>query len=744
MSFAARLMNYSTAWLARIISASALGASPATAQMSPIAADQATSLEKVIVTAGKREATVKDTATAITALTDTRIETLGLNAFADYSGYVASLEFNGGGAPGVGTIIIRGINSGYSQVSQTVGFYIDDMPFTESSTGFAAVNPDPDLTDIDRVEVLKGPQSTLFGASALGGLVRIITKPPDLARYTGELRLDGVAVDGGGSGGGLRGLVNIPIVADRLAIRMTAFDRDDPGDVDNVQTHQDNINRAHVYGGRLTLRYAPNSKIYIDFSAFVQNIRDLGISQEDLELNTLQPIEGRYQYASYFNPTLLTDYQGLSLTEHYRFTAGEVSNSTSYSRFRGESSYDLTISYDPLFDTFGASFPNQALVAAFSTPLNKITEQLHYNSRRLGPVELQGGLFFTHEDAAYDAHLVGKDGANGMVLSPPYDNVSTGLQTSTFDEYAAYADATLYLSSRIDGAVGIRQSYNVQRADITYSGLLTPPSNAPSGSKGSDTSYSFTLRWRPIDSLSTYARAASAYRPGGPQYSPSPSVPSSFGPDNDWDYEIGAKGVWASGKVSADADIYYIRWTNIQLDALLGGVTVTGNGGDAHSEGAELQAQFVPIPRLAIGAAVAYDQTRIDSANPSNTAGAVVGDPLPYIPKWSGSLTADYAFPVARFWASVGGGLVFQGARQSSFSGDALNTTVTLPAYQLFNLRLRLDWAHYSVIFHVDNVANAYALANSQTLRLFPGELTPANGVPVQPRTFRLSLEARF
>ena len=266
-----------------------------------------------------------------------------------------------------------------------------------------------------------------------------------------------------------------------------------------------------------------------------------------------------------------------------------------------------------------------------------------------------------------------------------------------------------------------------------------------SSSSDSDESYLFTLRWRPTDNLSTYARAASAYRPGGPQFSPNPQVPASFGPDTVWNYEIGAKGQWLDGHLNANIAAYHIDWNNIQLNALVGGLTVTGNGGKAESNGAEFDAQFEPIPHLVFGATAAYVKTRMKSVSSDSTAGAVVGDSLPYTPKWAGSLTGDYSFPLSNgFTPGFGASWVYQGSRPSSFSDDQLNTKVTIPSYNTFGLRAHLDWKNYSLLLHADNVTNEHAYQTIVFGRIFPGQPFNPTAVPIPPLTVGLTLSAHF
>lgn len=733
------------------LSCSVLAATAAWGQAAPGQAPpaQPTAVGEVVVTASKRAETLKNVPTAITALTSTTLKTLGIDQAADYIRYVPSLEINDAGVAGHGTLIIRGVDSGWEQTTPTVGFYIDNTPFTPSSASSVGslVMPDPDLADVDRIEVLKGPQATLYGASTLGGLVKIVTKRPDLRQFSGDIQVDGVAVDGGGEGGGVHASANIPVIPGELALRISGFDRFDPGYVDNVLTGDKDVNGTRVYGGRIALRFDPTDRLDIQLNAFLQNLRASGTAQEDLDINTLKPIEGYDEYSAYFDPKLASDYRIYSLDASYRFDLGTLTNTTSYAQYDDDEVYDYTNSYGPLLGLYGVTDPNGAMLGHLIPQMRKVSEELRFNSNRVGPIEWQAGLFYTHEDVSYDAILHGVDGPTGAPLPAPYYDFINALTKATYDEYAAYGDVTWHFTDTLDATAGVRYSGNVQHADAIGSGLLNGgvTTNNPSSSSDTDVSYLFNVRWRPTTAISLYARAASAYRPGGPQFSPSPGVPSSFGPDTVWSYEGGIKGDWLDHRLSIDADVYYVDWRNIQLNALVDGLTVTGNGGDAHTEGVEFESKFAPIKGLLLGANLAYDQSRIDSISASSTAGAVVGDPLPYTPKWSGSLTADYSFPlIGSATGGLGASYQYQGKRPSSFTDDELNSKVEIPAYSVVDLRARVDWSRYSVVFRVDNVAGDRGLSGVAISRVFPGQVMPATGVPIQPRTFRLSLEARF
>src|SRR5690348_12120840 len=204
-----------------------------------------TTLGTVVVTASRRDETLQKVPMAVSALTWHDIEREHLQDFSDYAASVPGLDAISLG-PGLTELSIRGIASGSQQPSASVGVYVDETPFGSSSV-FAvgsALTPDLDPADVERIEVLRGPQGTLYGAGALGGVIRFITIPPDTENYVGRVQLGGTSVDGGGNGFNLHGMVNLPLVKDKLAIRANAYDETVPGFVDDVGRDKTNVNES--------------------------------------------------------------------------------------------------------------------------------------------------------------------------------------------------------------------------------------------------------------------------------------------------------------------------------------------------------------------------------------------------------------------------------------------------------------------------------------------------------------------
>ncbi|MGH8210205.1 MAG: TonB-dependent receptor, partial [Steroidobacteraceae bacterium] len=674
-----------------------------------------------------------------------------------YLPYVPGLSSNPGGragTPGTYNVILRGLNTGSSQSTATVGYYLDDTALTPSASNSVGGQyaPDPDFGDVERIEVLKGPQATLYGASTLGGIIKIVTKKPDLTTFSGDAGASAVTVPDGGSGYAARGAVNIPLIQNVLAARLSAYDRADPGYTNNVLLGDENVNLDHAYGGRLALRYQPMEKLTVDATGLIQSLISHGNDQEYLNPQTLRPINGYDDYSAFYNADTLTQLTLFSLSENYDTGWGTLFNTTGYGRFLADyDNFNFTPTFAPALAPggplarLGLTSPPAAFVGGTIADSKKLSDELRFTSVRMNNFLWQAGLFYTYEKVAEPHNLNVVNYPSG-VLYPRINPLLNADTAGTYREYAAFGDLTYYFTDDLDATVGTRYSHNLQTANNTSGGLLGN-GNVSQSSNSSDESYLFNLRYRATQQLSTYLRAASAYRPGGPQTVNAPGIPTTFGPDTDWDYEIGAKGLWLDNTLNANLAVYYIDWRNIQIATIYGGATViTGNGGDAKSEGVEFDGNYEPVRGLVFGANASYDEAVMKSVNPTNQAGARVGDPLPYTPKWTGALTSDYSLPIAPdVTGGVGASFSYTGFRYSSFSGDLINTRERIPSYGLLGLRGHVDWTRYSLALHIDNVTNKQTFSNVTVARLRAGApISAAFAVPVQPLTFRLTASMNF
>jgi outer membrane receptor protein involved in Fe transport len=723
--------------------------------------------QEIVVTASKREERLRDVPSAITALTSETLETQGIKDFRDYATLVPGLAQRDLGAPGLGTVILRGLNTGPAQSTPTTAFYIGETPFTAAGfiTNAALFTPAPDIADLERIEVLKGPQGTLYGASSLGGLVRFVLKKPDATRMSGDVRVEMSAIDGGGVGYGVHAAINVPLVTDVLAVRASGFYRRAPGFTDNVGTGTKNVNRSDLYGGRVGLRFTPSADLSIDLSGEIQNIDNEGYAQVDTISGTLKPIYGPYKYRNFGDFGAKLKYRIASANVDYDVGPGSIVTTASYAYYNSLIELDYTDSYVPLaraslapVSTLLFGVPIDTLIPANSKAnatnsprLKKISAETRFVSKRLGPVQFVVGAFYTDEENYVPIYLYLTD-VNGVRRAPPFDMLLRSESPSTYREIAGFGNATFYLADNLDVTGGIRYARNKQHIQIAGDRatlFFLPRAHPTFDTTQTATTYLATVRWRPTDRLSLYARAASGYRPGGPQNNPTPppGAQTVIRPDSVWNYEAGMKGTFLDGRLSADLSVFRIDWSDIQLNTLVGGVALQGNAGAAVVDGFELSLLARPSHMLSVGANIGHTNARITKvdAGVSTSIGARAGDRLPLTPGWTAAVFADQQIAFSSdLTGSLGATLRFQSDMPSSYPGSLLNPNIKLPEITTLDLRGGLDFGQFRLQARVENLFDRIGYTTAVTNKLFPAQPVPTQVTVIRPRTFSLSVGFEF
>jgi iron complex outermembrane recepter protein len=713
--------------------------------------EQATDRE-IIVTASKRSERLQDVPSAITAVGSELIENLGVQSFKDYQSLVPGLSQLDRGAPGVGNIIIRGLNTGATDVRATTAYYLDEAQFTASGfvTLSSYITPDPELGDVERIEVLKGPQGTLYGASSLGGLVRVISQKPDASRIsangTGEVNF----VDGGGTGGSLRGSVNLPIVDGKLAVRASGTYRWLPGYADNIGTGRKNANNGESYGARVAVRYTPTDNFTLDVFGVLQNINTNGFALQETQTDMLTPVFGERVYNTFFDDGADSKYRVVSGTATLDLGKVSLIASSSFAKYDVEFRQDQTPAYGGLLAAF---LPPNSGVAGIATPTSeKWTSELRLVTERIGAFELIGGVYYTKENTLYDVSFEGRSQLTNQLLPAPLSNIVRATTDGNYEEVAGFGNLTFYLTDSLDVTGGIRYAHNKQVISGTSSGLLLGFVSSGYVSRFNDSvaTYLGTLRYRPTKDLSFFLRAASGYRPGGPQTQIGilpPGAQTEVRADTVWNYEAGFRGNFLDGAVDLGASVYRIDWTDVQLNTLVGGITLQGNGGKAKIDGFEIEATVRPSSSLTFAANVGYTNARLTQIGVAESVslGARAGDKLPLTPAWTVALLADQNFVIGgSAEASLGATLRFQSDMPSSFGGSLLNTNIKIPDQTAIDLRGSVKFGQFRVFARVDNLLNALNYSNAITNRLFPGQPIPTIATVNRPRTFSIGAGFSF
>lgn len=695
-------------------------------------------LSEIIVTAEKRHERLQDVPSSVTVLSGSKLEEEGVAQLSDYVKQVPGLNIIGASGPGQGQVVLRGITTGADD-GPLVGIYLDDIPFTPSSpNAHMALALDPDLADVERIEVLEGPQSTLYGASAMGGLLKFVTKQPDLNSYDGDVRISEAQTDGGGTGYGVRGSVNIPLMADVVGIRASTFYRDDPGFVENDFNRVKDINHDSVKGARLVVRVKFSDDVETTVSGLAENIDAAGTNQVYLNPSTLQPSLGRYAYSSLINQPTAVQFQSVGDTTTLNLPFATLKNIASFAKLTDIAVADIgsVLAYFP-----GLAPPGSGVSDANDIQSRRFSDELQLASVP-GRIEWLLGGFYTHERDPENLYFRGTNAAGTIFPSSSLlYNVYTYYDPPTFDEWAVFGDVTYHLTDQIQATVGTRYSANKQSSDLITSGLLGTGNDVQSESSDSAESYLATLSYKPTSHATLYLRAASAYQPGGPNIlnnvEMAAGVPPTFRASTLWNYEGGIKGSAWDERLTYSADAYHMRWTDIQLSVFSSGFESIGNAASAKSDGAEASIQVVPVEHLTINLKGAYNDAKLTADAPS--LGAVSGDSLPYAPKFSTAAVMDYQ--LASFNnISPRAGLTY-GYHTSQYSAYTNGTRYDLPGYGTLDVRGGFDWSRYSVIATVTNVTDKYGIT-STTAGAAAG--TPLVATIVKPRTVGLAIAAHF
>lgn len=746
------------------------------------AADEPSS-EEVVVTASRREQSLSKVPSAVTAVSGAVLESRALTDIRDFASLVPGFSIDDRGGTDL-RLILRGQNTGGAGAS--VATMMDDVVLSSASalSNGSTVTPNFETYDLERVEVLRGPQGTLYGATAQGGLLKYVTRKPDLRRFGGSAEAGLESVDRGDTVGSVRGAINLPLLKDKIALRAVGYYIDLPGFIDNPQLNLRDVNGGERSGGRVSVLIKPTERLTIRLTGAYQFER-FG-AEGVVEVVGSPALPGGETARSF-------DLVGGSPSDRKRFQAG----SSARSRFG-----NVVIDYDFGFAQLTSSTslvkvdrrlgfdisnspagPGVTLNAAFAPlfggpivlPLLQSNNHRKFNQEfRLASKPGEGlswltwqiGAFHSKEDVLFTQDFrtfSAADTTRAVTVLPFFPGIGglglgQQLTDSDYKEWAGFGDITISFAKRFEISLGGRYTDIRQNGLVTsFPGVFTgPPSAAnpaiasvvPFRSAENKFTYSVAPRFALTDRISLYGRVASGYRPGGPLTvagAGQNGIPSSFRPDNTVNYEVGGKG--DIGILSFDIALYRIDWTDVQV---LGAVTpavgqtvfVTTNGGRARSQGVEWAFSLRPLRGLVLGWTGNYVDATLRSDVPG--IGGFAGDNLPYVPDVASTLNADYRLPIGGDRAlRFGGTWSYIGTRFGDFiAAPVFSNNPRLPSYHTFDLRAGVELGRFTVDGLVRNLGNSRGITGYRSA----GGLDALSGQAaiVQPRTFLLRVSTRF
>ncbi|WP_077146295.1 TonB-dependent receptor [Sphingopyxis sp. KK2] len=708
--------------------------------------------DEIVVTAQKRSQTLIDVPQSVSVVSGATLEQQGATSFADYLKNVPSLQLVQG-TPGQGRLVLRGINTG--GVASTVAVYVDETPFG-SSTGLAngsELAGDFGSFDIARIEVLRGPQGTLYGASSLGGLLKFVTYEPSTSGFEAKV-LGGVEfTDGGDASYRGAAMVNVPL-GETLAFRASGSYRKQGGYVDSIGTAasnvRSNINDFENYGGRASLLWEPGAGLSVRLSALFQNLYVDAPSIVEADPAALKPLYGWLTQSEYLPTFSNVKYRLYNGTIDYDFGGVTLTSATSYGEQLQSFRADYTANLSPVLGSY--VYFDQL------TENRKWTQELRLASNGGDFIEWLVGGYYTHEKARIFQNLKTAVPGTPGVLTPidlPFELAVFNLD-SRYEEIAGFANATLHLSPWFDIDLGGRYSHNSQRARQATDGILLGTALID-GLRSSDDVFTWSVapKVKFGRQASLYARVAKGYRPGGPNVIPigsPPGTPTTFEPDTVTSYEIGFKGDTADRSASIEASLYHIDWNDIQLAAVVNGFGVNVNGTSAKVDGAEIVATLRPTRGFTTSIGFTYTDARLSGDTDPVAVGAVKGDPLPFTPRYAVNFNADYQWDMGSDVSASIGGSIRSVSRQSGSFDPAYRAAyghfARVDAYAVIDLRAGLDFGRYSLAAYANNLTNSGGITSTQALLGVAGLPRNANGAlgtaVVRPRTIGINATVAF
>jgi iron complex outermembrane receptor protein len=700
--------------------------------------------DEIVVTAQKREENIQKVPESISVVSGKSLVQAGSSQLTDFAPYIPGFVASNAGTPGQSQLSLRGISP--LGTGATVGTYLDDAPIGSS----IPINRGGQFTldllpyDVQRVEVLRGPQGTLYGASSIGGLLKYVTIAPSLTTTSARFGGESFGIDHGGQAGyAAQAQVNTPVVKDVLGITASVAYRKTPGWIDNVTTGAQDQNDYDQLGARASLLFKPVDALTIRLSGLYQSIEadDRSIIAEDA---TGHKVGNGHSNTNSVPEPFKNHFQFYDATLGYDFGFASLSSTTTYSRSKTNDLTDLTYAYGVFVPLLTGG--TVAGFAPFDSKLGlkKWTEEARLTSKSGGMFEWLIGGFYTHEKATHD-QTVSLEQANGTALPSPLNPFESVSLPSLYREYAVFADGTVHLGEKFDISAGVRYAKNRQHNGQTLAGFLPTallglsPTPTSARSKDDVVTYSVSPEYHITKDVMAYGRVATGYRPGGPN----PVVPGAapaptFKADTLTNYEVGFKSELLDRRATLDVSAFRMDWNKIQVRVPIGVFSGIGNGGKARSQGVEGTLELRPVVGLTFGINGTYTDAKL--TQDAATINGVDGARIPYTPKWSGSLTGNYEFAAAsNAVASVGAGLRYQGSRYSLVSSDPHALRVGSSTAVDLNASITIE-KRFTLRAYARNVLNS----SSPDRRDYNATFTAIQFVPIQPRTVGLAFDIGF
>jgi outer membrane receptor protein involved in Fe transport len=724
----------------------AVSVTPARATEASDSSSSDTPLAEVIVTANKLTAqSVLDVPVSIQAISGDAIQAAGYSAIMDVAGTIPGLSIQDLG-PGDKKYVIRGINS---SGDSTTGVYYGEATISGSNAndggGFES---DIRLFDLDHVEVLRGPQGTLYGASSMSGTIRFIPKSPDLNAVGGYLTAEGSYTDHGASNSNVNGALNLPIIDGVLALRLVGWHVDDSGFINQTRVGSGvpgatpielkHVNNDDVEGERVILRYKPNDDLTIDLNYTGQVESSGGSSRFTAAGVTAWSAPGvipAVQGCDYCN-TDVTQSPWNDRLQVYGFTATEKTSIGTITATSNQFNRTVDFSFDstPILVSYGFPVPAETFEPQ-TRDLN--SSEIRFASDLDSPVNFVAGVYRQHEATWWAVQVISTNSiglpigtfstsnAQDAVNYPGVGDTwfgSTDHRETT--EYAGFTEATWKVTDKLSVVAGLRyftETLNgVQVQTHPFGGFPGSPALVPiydAPESYDKATWKVDVSYKVDEGFLPYLTVSTGFRSGGlnPQQEPFEPIPGAFSPDTLINYEVGAKGRLFDGALDYQADVYLIHWNNIQVleTTADGAFNYIGNAGNANVKGVEFELEAHPFRYLSTTFAGSYQDAYLtEGATPAmyaaNPTLGLTGQDIPNVPKVQLDLGLNYTQPISTRWkGTLATDIVYRDAENAYFQSDVFN--VGLAPYTLVNLRAGVSDGTWSVTAFARNLTDKLA-----------------------------------
>jgi len=693
------------------------------------------STEDIVVTAQKRSERLVDVPMAVVAISGEKLTNTQTTSLLDLQNRIPGLRINGDGVT-QNSIVLRGVSVG-TQANAPVATYVDETPYGAVGpySGGAVLSPNFDTYDLSRIEVLRGPQGTNYGAMALAGIVKYVPNAPDPTGFAASALVGLSGVAGGGTGREFHAMANVPI-SDKLAIRIVGNSMRFPGYIDVPERGAKNVNEVNRWGVRASLLWTPSDDLKIRLNADVQRTKLDDDSSYTVVASSSDNSKLIRTGAPFAEPSSAR-VQIFNATVNWNLHWASLVSATSYTRGHLEQTQNLDLGSIPS-SLYGGRFASQL---ALNYRPEGFTQEIRLNSNSKGSLQWTVGAFFNDADATGEQLLIPYDLDARTArpgLTPALGQI---LRDSKYREYAGFANIRYEPVERLTIGLGARYSYNDQTSARSSSGLVTGSGSTESPSNEGSFTYSADAKYALDGHNNLYARIATGFVAGGPNnITAVPGAPGSYDSSTTTNYEIGMKGSFARGNFTYDLAVFRIDYDDIQISAQFGNTYLFTNGGRARSQGVEAAFGYTPFTGLQLSASGSYIDARLRTDLPSSFGGKA-GDRLPVTPIFAGALSAAYERPlVDRITGFAGLDLAYAGNRITGFSTVAPRST--LAAYTQVDGRIGIATGPVRLTLYAKNLFNRHIVVDRQTVSVNGAD--QVRETIYSPRTIGFTISGAF